>query len=556
MRAAPPARRMSPLVTEENLGQMQEEYDIVIVGAGSAGCVLANRLTRNTHLRVLLLESGGWDWNPLISIPLGARKMLDRSMYQWGDRSEPDPGLNHKPQTVAHGKVVGGTSSINFMAHVRGHPQDYARWVARGATGWSYEEVLPYFKECETWPQGENEWRGGAGELGVEVSRLADPIASAWFDAIDSAGHRRSQDFNGSEPEGFGPMQYTVRAGRRSSAAQSFLRPAMKRPNLTVRTRATVNRVLFEGHDAVGVEYARKGRVHVARAKNRVILSAGSINTPQLLMLSGVGPAEDLAAKGIPVIADLAVGRNLEDHLAYFLEWKRRDLDLFHQSLRLDKIGLNMLRAYLFSHGPAAHLPGSIAGFVRSGPQATQADLQLLIPFIGPSADIWLPGVSRPAHGGYAIKVQLMSQKSRGTVSLRSADPRERPKIVYNSLAHEDDIITLREGFRIAQQIGEASALAPFKLGLKAPDRPLHADDEIDAFVRQNSSQQYHPASTCRMGDDDGAVLDPDMAVRGLNRLFVVDASAMPILISGNPNVVVMMMAARVAGMWKEKGEI
>jgi 4-pyridoxate dehydrogenase len=527
---------------------MEERFDIIIAGAGSAGCVLANLLSANPATRVLLLEAGGNDRNPLISIPLGARKLLDWGWYQWPDLSEPDAGLMGRRQAVPHGRVVGGTSSINFMAHVRGHPQDYANWVARGATGWSYEEVLPFFRECETWALGSDPWRGGSGPLRAEPSALADPIAAAWLAAIDHAGLPRTSDYNGEQPEGFGPMQYSVHAGRRSSAASAFLQPVLSRKNLRVVTRATVTKVLLDGRRATSVEYLRANQTVRAVCSDRLILSMGAINTPHALMLSGIGPADELRRHGIAPVIDLPVGHNLEDHLAYFVEWDRKDRDPFHQQLRLDRIALNMLRAYVQRSGPAARLPGSIGGFLRSRANLASPDLQFLIPFISPAANVWLPGRSGAAKGVFAIKVQLTAQKSRGRVGLVSSDHRHRPTISYNSLSHADDLRSLVAGYRIAQDLGSSDALSRFRKTPRNPDRLLAHDADIEDFIRLNAAQQYHPASTCPIGP----VLRPDLGLKGSDNLYVVDASAMPALISGNPNVPVMMMAARAVDLWQK----
>ncbi|WP_292222544.1 GMC family oxidoreductase N-terminal domain-containing protein [Mesorhizobium sp.] len=524
----------------------------MVAGAGSAGCVLANLLSENPGTRVLLLEAGGSDWNPLVSVPLGARKLLDWGWYQWNDQSEPDPGLNGRRQQVPHGKLTGGTSSINFMAHVRGHPHDYANWVRCGATSWSYEAVLPFFRRSERWLLGADAWRGAEGHVSVEPSALRDPIAQSWFAAIDASGQGRTTDYNGESPEGFGPMQYSVDHGRRSSAASAYLKPALSRPNLRLIKRATVTRVLFDGRRAVGVEYMRAGRNVQALCSDRLVLSMGAINTPQVLMLSGVGPASHLKEVGIDPVLDLPVGKNLEDHLGYFLEWERRDLDPFHASLRLDRIAINMMRAYLFRTGPAAHLPGSIGGFIRSSPDFVAPDLQFLIPFISPSANVWLPFQNVRTQAEFAVKVQLTSQRSRGEVKLASADFRTRPQIVYNSLSDDHDLKVLRAGFRIAQDLGNSPALAAFRKAPRNPDRVLDHDKDIDSFIRSTAIQQYHPASTCAMGGDSRAVLTNELKVRGTANLFVVDASAMPRLISGNPNIVIIMMAARAVDLWKQ----
>jgi len=533
---------------------MKSAFDIVIVGAGSAGCVLANRLTRDPNVRVLLLEAGGWDWDPLIAIPVGARKMSQYGLHDWADLSEPDPGLGGRRLAIPHGKVIGGTSSINYMAHTRGHPMDYARWAAQAGAGWSYAEVLPFFKECETWERGENAWRGGGGGLGAREARGRDPIYEAWFKAARALGHDITDDYNGEKPEGFGMAQYSLRGGRRSSSAQAFLREALKRPNLTVRTHALATRLLFEGKKVVGVEYVVKGQRHAVHAAQRTVLCLGAINTPHLLMLSGVGPADHLKSMGVTPVVDLPVGKGLQDHLGIATFWARTRPGLFHQALRFDRIAVNMLRAHFLRSGPASEQPGVLFGYIKSRPQAQQPDLQLVVSLPSFNADYWFPGLKPPYADEIGIRTQLVGQESRGEILLRSADPKDRPRVFYNSLSEPRDLEIMREGFKRTWALGTAPELADFRGEPTLPERELRTDAEIDAFIRETAIQLYHPGCTCRMGTGAESVVDPQLNVHGLEGLSIADASVMPHLISANPNVPIMMIAAKAAAMWTGAG--
>ncbi|WP_446654591.1 GMC family oxidoreductase [Blastomonas sp.] len=526
---------------------MSETFDYIIVGAGSAGCVLANRLSRDDGARVLLLEAGGRDRHPLISIPVGAAPMLRGRMFQWADSSEPDPTLMGRRQWVPHGRVLGGTSSINFFAATRGHPADYDRWAEAGAHGWDHKSLAPFFKEIEHWCGPPDPRRGSEGEVGIVASASSDPIMSAWFDAVAGQGGALNSDYNANEQEGFGWLQFSIRDGRRSSSAHAFLRPAMRRRNLTVRTGAHAKRIIVEKQRARGIDYLQNGKIRRAEAAVRLILCLGAINTPHLLLLSGIGPAEHLGSMGLPVIADLPVGLGLQDHLAVETGWTRNDHSALHASLRIDRLGVSMLRAGMLRSGPGTRLPGVLVGFERTAPALRQPDIEYLLNLAPPHADRWWPG--RPYRDGYGIRVQLMSQRSTGRVSLRSTDPMDRPRIEYQSLADPHDLATLREGLRRAIALGNAPELAPFR-GEQILPAPINTDDELDDFIRQTAAQQYHPASTCRMGTGAGTVVDPELNVHGVDRLGIVDASVMPHLVSGHPNLPTMAMAAKAAAHW------
>jgi choline dehydrogenase len=519
-------------------------YDYIIVGAGSAGCVLANRLTEDPSARVLLLEAGGPDKRQEIQIPAAFAKLF-KTPHDWAFHTEPQDNLGGRRLYWPRGKMLGGSSSMNAMIYIRGHRSDYDGWRVRGNDGWGFSDVLPYFKKAEHQERGASEYHGTGGPLNVADLRSVNPLSRAFVEAGVELGHPTNDDFNGPEQEGFGLYQVTQKRGRRCSAAAAYLKPALGRPNLTVLAYAQVTRLLFEGRRATGVEYVRDGRTQQARAEREVILSGGSVNSPQLLMLSGVGPADQLKRLGIAPVADLpGVGRNLQDHLFVSVAYAcTRPV-----SLASAEALPNVAKYLLFRRGPLTSNVAEAGGFVKTISGLPAPDLQF---HFGPVYYLE-HGFTHPDGHGFTIGPTLIRPRSRGHVSLKSSDPFDPPSIQPRYLDEEADLRTLVEGVRLACELAHTKALSEYR-GAAVCEK-LGTAEEITAHIRGTAETIYHPVGTCRMGDDDLAVVDAGLRVRGVEGLKIVDASVMPEIVGGNPNAAVIMLAEKAADAFKAAG--
>ena len=529
---------------------MDTTYDYIIIGAGSAGCVLANRLSAEPDTRVLVLEAGGSDKKMDIQVPAAFHKLFGTE-YDYGYRTVPQPHAGGRSLYLPRGKVIGGSSSINAMIYIRGNKEDYDEWARLGNSGWSYAEVLPYFRRSETNQQIQDDYHGDQGPLHVTHRDYTNPLSYVFVKAAKELGYSENQDFNGARQDGFGLYQVTTKEGGRCSAARAYLHPVLSRPNLEVLINAQVERIAFSGKRANAVHYTKNGRSQVAQCRGEIILSAGAYNSPHLLQLSGVGPGAELQKHGIPVVHDApGVGRNLQDHYVFFTVFDstyRQTLDIAD---RFPHVLGNLFQYIMSRKGPLSSNVGEAGGFVRSAPDLPAPDIQF---HFGPCYFLQ-HGFDNPRRGfGYSIGGKVLNPASVGTVRLASGKPTDAPLIDHNYLSDADDVRRAVWGYQLTERLGMSRAFKPYRKQIRVPERLLTEEEAIAEHIRSTGETLYHPVGTCKMGSDADAVVDAQLRVHGVEGLRVVDASIMPKIVRGNTNAPTIMIAEKAADLLLQK---
>jgi choline dehydrogenase len=529
---------------------MSDSFHYIIIGAGSSGCVLANRLSEDANNRVLLVEAGGLNDNYLVNMPLGMKKLHFHPNHSWGLTSEPEPHLHDRVLPLPRGKGLGGSSAINAMVYARGHPADYDQWRQMGLSGWDYEDVLPYFKRSERNWRGETELHGGSGPMAVTQSATPGPLFDLISESAKACDIQTFDDYHAGPFEGIAPTEFNIGDGIRQSSAAAFIRPALSRTNLTIIHSALVKRIVIEEKRAVAVEYIKDGQVSTAGSDGEIILSAGTYHSPQILMLSGIGPAEHLQSMDISPVLDLPeVGENLEDHPDAVFQVALKKPMSFDSELRWDRVMRKVIRWRLKRDGDGATIPVSAIGFVRVLPESDRPDIEMLFSPVSPQANLWFPGIQPALGPRFACRVSAVHPRSRGCVRLRSNNPADPPRISMNFFDDPVDLQVLRDGLKVTRKIFRQTPLAEIIETEISPGDESSSDEELEAWLRLNAGSSLHPTSTCRMGIDDGAVVDGALRVSQINGLRIADCSVMPHVTGGNTHAPAVMIGEKAADL-------
>ena len=526
-------------------------FDYIVVGAGSAGCAVANRLSENPATRVLLLEAGGADDHPYLKMPLGFLQALQNPALTWTYKTAPEPYLNNRILPLPRGRVLGGSSSINGMVHFRGHPLDFDEWAALGCDGWAYKDVLPYFKRSENHWSGGNEWRGGDGPINVIKVDATHFLADELKEAARNCGYQATDDYDGAINEGIAPVQVAIESGARCSSARAYLDSvARNRGNLVIEKNALAQKIDFDGKHARRVVYEKNGQTFTADVKGEIILCGGAYNSPQLLMLSGIGPAGDLTALGVPLLHDLkGVGANLQEHVRLPNQFNAELPNSFREQLRFDRAAFSFLNWMFFRRGPFANQIASGMLLVKTDPALDRPDIQIMISPVRVDANIWFPGIRKAMPDCFYSSICLLRPESRGRLTLESADPRAYPRIQLNMLENTNDRKKLLEGMRISRRLFETAPISKYVREEVIPGAQYQTEEDFAGIMPDLGGVVHHPVGTCSMGKEDMSVVDPSLRVHGVDGLRIADASVMPRLVGANTNAASVMIGEKAADM-------